>query len=506
MIHIGYLTLTVHIMPFALYDGCRKGERHYMKRKVMKAVSVIAVIAMLLQPVKVKAIAPELTALLAIPINYPLITAVLVAGGIGTYLYWDSLDPIQKQDLVDDVRTTLNNLGLTMGDKITNSINNSLAYGEYYIRGAIAGDESFVPISVIKAMYDVAKVKGYFGDDKLTAESIDIGLYSTVEQLPQYDAREFVKAILVMAGATTIQFTQIDSIFNVGDKVNFTGYNNGIFSFARYRNPSVLGTSIDYGTYYQTSIVRNTETSSVQIYPDGHPVYGTYYASGLKICKAGADVLAIGSNIGNIILSGLNVPTGEYGRVQENQSGGYVYSPWLQGTGKGVQDLVELGESLTISIDNLGSIIRAWEPSVAYPDNMALDIPESIPVTGDIAGDLTQAYAMEGVYADDIVEIITGEQPVALGGITPFLLPNWLQDRFPFSIPYDMYQMVRHFDEASHSSEAPRLVYDVTISGFPVQLVVDLAPYTYMCVYIKLYLIILEIFGMMHITLMIAGF
>lgn len=439
------------------------------------------------RPSKVYAIGPELLA--AVPVSWPVVVAVLVAAGVGTAIYYNSLDEESRASLLEDVVDALVVKKLTLAQKAAAEGAIAINTIGSYVRAAIVNGRSYLSTDVTNTILDTAKARGLTGGvvDRVT------GVQTMTLNSVMYIGQDFYKLDRLMTptsygSSVTINWGSIQQhakameIIRVlpygaywvcasvtNDVVVYTSVLDGLSGeykakgYQQYGRMDVWGATVDGSVtshYWRIdrggNIINDFDLDRHIIWFNVAPSFGGGYVNT--------------GNVGKYTVASSGAPIGELGQAVE-QDGAWDYPTQLT-------EIDNYGAAIGVSTSEaaigIDGIARAWEPSVAYPD---IALPDVVPdIAIDVPSSLTQAKAIEGEM--DEPKPIADEPPI-VPEVGSFLVPSWVKERFPFCIPFDLLAILEKF--RGSGTAAPVIDMHVPISGEDMHIYFDLAYFDPVC-------------------------
>lgn len=443
---------------------------------------------MLMKPVRSDAAVPALFA--AVPVSWPIVAGILVAAGIGTAVYWNSLSDTEKMILLDNVRTKLVEAKLTLKEKM--AIEGGVAaynLGEY-IRSAIVNGKNFFSRDVTDTVCDAAQEGGYTGGGvrvPTSVAAVSVAVGSDMYQLDRLmigsewadtvvcpsgwsvDAyntcMEIVSDLTVgsywcttVVGMNLHLYTSSLTLGNLGD---YTAKSLGQIGRTNIKTAAVTDPVESWHYEFTSGGIVKTQGDDHTIYYDNAPAIGSSYGSA--------------GNVGLYGYDSVGAPSGEIGQVSKNQDGTWEYPRQLE-------DIDDYGASLPVSIDRqavgIDGVASAWDGTKAYPDSIAL--PDALDDTDTDIGVGTQAGALAGTVT---IPDTIADEPDLVGSFDQFLVPKWIKTRFPWCIPFDIGDAIARLKDAG--ATAPRWYLDFPLFGYHCVVDIDLSVFNDIMVYVR---------------------
>lgn len=420
------------------------------------------------RPSRVYAIGPELFA--AVPVSWPVVVAVLIGAGVVTAIYYNSLPIDERTNILDAITDALVDRGLTLTQQA--AVDGAIAINAVgsYIRGAIVDGKSYISKSVTDTMMDVASDLGLTGGYSIgnpkagTYNGLRLGDLGVIS----------IQDMCALAGLSSVSANLIAKYNEVGAENYYSFifvYPSGTFNLQVCTGLSLNQTIVNpllVNNYYTYNVTNKYVGDYYSFNTSGtYTGTGRFTSSQAKVYFATSEGAVYVGNRGSIETTG--APVGELGQAIE-QDGAWSYPvPEV--------DIDNYGKSIGVStaedVIGIDGVARAWDADVAYPDIALSD------VTGDTAIDvptsLTQAKAAEGV-ADEPVAI--ADSPV-VPDVGSLLVPEWVKDRFPFCIPFDLMRLLQKF--RGSGTTAPVIDMHVPIGGEDMHIYFDLAYFDPVC-------------------------
>lgn len=418
----------------------------------------------------------------AIPVAGPFIAITLCAVGAIGAIEWCRTHPEEVESIRKDLVNALNDAGESYaeGVKTNNDANTaSQVAGKEWIKSNIVDGKNYISEKILDTCLDVYSKHGLLTGTNTSIEQqepIPIGntfvvnnydVYSYLDSLTMQSQisktlnQEVIKGIeklgtpdvVVDVSAYTSQgsyyvnydiFRKSDlSSCKVVNKDSFGSDSFGQISKGIRYSLKNIGNSFDYilGSISEAGSIEYFETHTF----NSNDVYNYIY-TGVNHFLLGFNkeydnkyVLNPCSNIGSISTTGIETSDKV---AKKNPTTGAWELPWDTGANVNVQDV---GESYPVSIPWENSFV--WDPSkVDYPDIALpfptdLDIPyPDIPITG------VQEKIQTGEI--ELPEPIPKE-PEIQENEQSYMLPKWVEDRFPFCIPKDLSSLASLFSTTS---------------------------------------------------------
>lgn len=444
-----------------------------------------------MKPVRSEAAVPGLFA--AVPVSWPVVVGILVAVGIGTAVYYNSLPQEERESLLEAISDRLVADRLTLAQKMAVEGGLAITNIGHYIRCAIVGGKSYVDKDTTDAICDVAKERGMLGGSIEGVESI-----TQVDQIKVGTNMARVEKLIALKywgssvynnwySADLYQHTVtfVNSLPN-GSFVGVVASDLDVLVFVSHLddvvNQSYIANRIDrYGNFSNVWIARVDGSVTSKMYRidrngnvtesglDANSVYFSYAPEAVPGPYTGY------GNVGDYKLGSSGVPSGEIGQAVEQDGAWDLPGGDIPIDNYGDATPVSLGRA-AIGIDGIAG---TWPGDIAYPDNIALpdvasDTDKAIPDTTD------QAKAISGEV--DVPQEIA-DTPQLTGSFDQFLVPSWIKTRFPWCIPFDLGDAIDRLKSAG--SNAPRWYLDFPLFGYHCVVDIDLSVFNDVMVYVR---------------------
>lgn len=440
----------------------------------------------------------------SLPLTWPLVTKIFQALGVGTAEYFNSLPLGDREDLVLGVHDYLSPVVAGIFEMMgVRSSNDNL---DDYIPGVIDDGIMRVPKAVFDAASQFAKDNGMLnsGNNDILVQQDSIFVNGQ-----NIDISDSVNSVQALANVLLKVYANSSRLDKLENGVNFMLSNYSTGYYVRYYHDSASsGNDMIYAIPYENikKNVCNTAflSTSTNYYRYSVLVNGflTYITSNSTSTVAGTENFLlqmrraeVGSasgtdytSLGLGIEAGSNVPVGEKGQTSE-QDGAWDL-PYSDGSSKNIDNV---GDTYPLSIPNsVGDALIKWaehagDIDIALPD--VIDPELTKPVEGD------QTVAQEGTVSDP--PAIDPESPL-LPNVPALTVPNFIKERFPFCIPFEIAEIARRFQGAGVT--APVIDYNIPIAGSTCHLYFDFSVMNDLAQVVRMGILILTAIGVMKMT------
>lgn len=480
-------------------------QRSVERKRIHKCIVFLCIITLIFHitfstRIQAKAASETLAlTMAALPLTWELVVPIMVAGGIGTAVWWATRTDVERGEIVNGIKERLIENGKTLVNKYSNVWN-----GIDYIEGAIHDGLLYVGETYLEEFWGYAQDNNLLGG--VTGATGEMtGVNSDSSWFRELTSENFIYESDPLASYQSLQpnnfrltQAQIDVLTNVlasadgmivsvsipnspGSNFNIvvidpTLFLNNGYYFTSVNRQIMVGQPLAryYNLYKAGSAVSSSELDTLgrgmTVDKDGGTTLKTL-SSVFNIFAVTA-VQALGgwwlSNIGmwDITSEGSNVPIGENGQVTDDN--GVWTEPWIQGVAKALADY---GVGYPVSYG--GEIGATWDPSIPIDIDISLPYPDIINPDWDYAG--TQADAQAGDYNPP--KPIEDEDSLKYPGISGYMPPTGLQSKFPFCIPFDIKAFIALF-VTSELTHAPRFVVPLNFSEYGYyEVTIDFTPY-----------------------------
>jgi len=431
----------------------------------------------------------------AIPVAGPFIAITLCAVGAIGAIEWCRTHPDEVESIRKDLVNALNDAGESYaeGVKTNNDANTaSQVAGKEWIKSNIVDGKNYISEKILDTCLGVYSKHGLLNGVKQNvdySQNISIGNTFTLNTYDVYtylDSLTFPSDVLKSINSETIKAMDLLGTKDIVFNIDSVGWLSGLFtySFSIYRKSDLANCTVynksDYGnesygthgtkftlknkgdsfSYYSGEVIDNGNIHSHGLSTLNPDSFIRYIFRGISRYRLGGKdypsdkpssyAINPDSNIGSLISTGIETSD----RVaKKNPTTGAWELPWDTGANVNVEGV---GDSYPVSIPWENSYV--WNPSkVDYPDIALpfptdLDIPyPDIPITG------VQEKIQTGEI--ELPEPIPNE-PEIQENEQSYMLPKWIEDRFPFCIPKDLTSLASLF--SSTSREPPEWLAKLT--------------------------------------------
>lgn len=454
----------------------------------------------------------------ALPLTWPLVTKIFQALGVGTAEYFNSLPLVDRESLITGFRGAGAEASAEIWSKFAwNAVNDNL---DDYIPAVIDDGVLRVSQSIFDVASEFAKENGMLGGIQApSGTTSNFNTYSTntiitensfprIKPIDAFDAlykaptdqsltkmynamretisnynEDYTMSISYSGGYVWIGFTLASSL--VGLKYTSWSTNRNIFlryyGLRNNNNESVQQQGTQYtftkdGLIGQSSNLSQTSEVTCITNFDGNKLEFTLYP--------------YGSNVGKWTLEkGGSVPEGEKGQTAE-QDGAWSL-PYDDGSAKPIDNF---GDTYPLSIpDYIGQDLLRWRETAQDIDLGLADLADDLDITRPVEG--TQTKAQEGTV-DEPYEIDV-DSPL-IPSVPALTVPNFIKERFPFCIPFDLVRMVKRF--TSNDARAPVFDMERPFFGTTIHLHIDFSMFDDLARLVRIGVLALTAIGIMKVT------
>lgn len=438
----------------------------------------------------------------ALPLTWPLVTKIFQALGIGTAEYFNSLPLVDRESLITGFRGAGAQAALEIWSKIgAKSANDNL---DDYIPAVIDDGVLRISQSILDVASQFAKENGMLsngagGSDATGYISTPLSVGDTLNDY-------------VVSNTSFMDNMNIPYLEGVKSAVS------GILATSPNAYIALCFTTSSQGIINNTVYIDYTEdsrvVSSVSTVGNGY-IYSCSSSRGKQIVVSNGEITYTNNNFNNVpyvqnindnyilangalCYSNLNrettsidndVPVGEKGQTAE-QDGAWSL-PYDDGSAKPIDNF---GDTYPLSIpDYIGQDLLRWRETAQDIDLGLADLADDLDITRPVEG--TQTKAQEGTV-DEPYEIDV-DSPL-IPSVPALTVPNFIKERFPFCIPFDLVRMVKRF--TSNDTTAPVFDMERPFFGTTIHLHIDFSMFDDLARLVRIGVLALTAIGIMKVT------